>query len=372
MTHTNKKLQLSLISSICIAGVSISTLSGCGAEIRPDGPKRVVFTESDGTQRVVQVAPSDQLRKAAIERLMLMTTDPSPEMRANAIEALSPVTQQVEPIVALAMSDPNAGVRSVALMVAGEAGLTSLTPTIREMVQDESPYVQIAALYALASFGEKDDLSLLSFYLLDHPDSRIRSQAAFVIGELGESSAIPMLHQASSNAMVNTTPNERKIFRLQVAEALNKLGHTESIDTIRAALYPSRPEELEATALAVQIIGQIRDEDSIDQLIYLSDPDSQTPMPAEVRLGVAYSLAQMGHREGSFVADEYINNELDSIRAQSAAVYGQTIGSGNLGKLERLMMNDPSPLTQVAAAGGIVDYTQRERVQSNAAGRIRD
>ncbi len=362
--RTNGKTCLLLGSSLGIAFWAVAC--GCGAEIRPDGPKRVVFNEPDGSQRVVEVSPAAELRAAAIDQLMRLTADPSPEIRANTIEALSSVTSQVEPVVALALSDPNAGVRTVAAMVAGRSQLSSLAPTIRGLLDDDSAFVRSAALFALGSFGESIDLSELSVLLFDDPNPRIRSQAAFILGELGEASAIPMLQQSMTQPMERASPIEKKIFRLQVAEALFKLGHDESIDSIRAALYPSRPDELEATALAVQIIGQIRDEPSIDQLIYLSDPNADIPMPAEVRLGVASALAEMGHREGAFVADEYMDNQIDTIRAQSAAVYGKTRSRENLGKLEQMMLNDPSPLTRVAAAGAIVDYTHRELGQSSA------
>lgn len=346
-----------LTKSILLGASTILMLSGCGAEIRPDGPKQVIFNQPDGSQRIVQVTPSAELRTLAIDRLMALTSDPSPEIRANAIEALAPVKSQVEPIVALALTDSNQGVRSVALMVAGRSHLSSLAPTIRSMLNDGSPFVRSAALYALGSFGEDVDVSELSMLLLEHRSAGVRSQAAFILGEMGESSAIPMLQQASSAPLPQASVIEKKLFRLQVAEALIKLGYSQSIDTVRSALYPSRPEELEATALAVQIIGEIKDKGSIDQLIYLSAADADIPMPAEVRLGVASALAGMGHREGSFIADEYIDSQVDTIRAQSAAVYGQTRARGNLGKLEIMMLNDPSPLTQVAAAGAIVDYT---------------
>ena len=351
-----------LVLGACI----LSALAGCGAQIRPDGPKRVVFTESDGSQRVYQASASTELRKLAIDRLMLMSSDPSPELRANAIEALASVQSQVEPIVALSLSDPNPGVRAVAAMVAGQSRLSPLTPTIQGLLNDESAIVRSAALYALGSFGEEVDLTELSIQLFEDPSSGVRSQAAYILGELNDLSALPMLEQAVIMPNPNASVIQLKLFRLQVAEAMIKLGSSKSIDTIRAALYPSRPEELEATALAVQIIGQIKDDASIDQLIYLADSEAENPMPAEVRLGVAYALAKMGHREGSFVADEYIDSQIDAIRAQCAAVYGQTRNRGNLGKLEMLMLNDPSPLTQVAAAGAIVDYTQQEQAQSSA------
>ncbi|MBL4699246.1 MAG: HEAT repeat domain-containing protein [Phycisphaerales bacterium] len=356
----------SISSGVGIVFLTLSTIAGCGAEIRPDGPRQIIYKQSDGSSRIVQVAPATELRELAIDRLMRLTTDPSPEIRANAIEALATVTSRVEPIVALALSDPNDGVRTVATMVAGQSNLSSLAPTIRELLTDKSPFVRSAAIYAMGTFGEKVDQTDLARYLFESTNTGMRSQAAFILGELGESSAIPMLIQAISEPMPSATPNEKKIFRLQVAEALFKLGHDQSIDTIRSALYPSRKEELEATALAVQIIGQIKDRPSMDQLIYLADNQGDNVMPAEVRLGVASALANMGHREGSFVADEYLDNALDTIRAQSAAVYGKTSDIGNLGKLEMMMLNDPSPLAQVAAAGAIVDYTRREMIRSSA------
>lgn len=350
---------------VSLAAMLPALVGGCGAQIRPDGPKRVFFTEPDGTERVLEVAPAAELRTAAIDRLMEMTTDESAQIRANAIEALGPVNDQVEPIVALALTDPNPGVRSVAAMVAGKSNLVSLAPTIKGMRNDPSPFVRSSALYALGRFGEDVDLTELSTMLLENPDSGVRSQAAYILGELGERSAIPMLQQAATQPYSNASTIEKKIFRLQIAEALFKLGYERSIDTIRAALYPSRPDELEATALAVQIIGQIRDEASIDQLIYLSDEDADIPMPAEVRLGVALALAEMGHREGAFMANEYIDSSIDAVRSQSAAVLGKTDGRANLGRLELMMVNDESPLARVAAAGGIVDYTQRHLARSS-------
>jgi HEAT repeat protein len=275
------------------------------------------------------------------------------------------VTAQVEPVVAIALSDENAGVRTVAAMVAGRVHLSSLAPTLRELTKDPSPYVRAAALYALGAFGEDVDLTEISVLLLESPSPRIRSHAAFILGELGDPSAIPLLKQASMMPIMQSSPIQLKLFRLQVAESMIKLGSNEGVDSLRAALYPSRAEELEATALAVQIIGEVQDEGSVDQLIYLSAADADFPMPAEVRLGVANALASMGHREGAFIADEYMDSQTPAIRAQSAMLYGQTMDRGNLGKLELMMLNDPSSIVQVAAAGAIVSYTQRSTARSS-------
>ena len=115
--------------------------------------------------------------------------------------------------------------------------------------------------------------------------------------------------------------------QLQMAEAMVKLGDLDRIEAIRAALQPARPEDLEATAVAVQILGELGDKRPIDQLVYLSayrDPTSKAPFPAEVRMQVASSLAKLGLDKGGFIADEFLKNPDPALRAQAAGVYGDT------------------------------------------------
>jgi HEAT repeat protein len=108
-------------------------------------------------------------------------------------------------------------------------------------------------------------------------------------------------------------------------------------------------------ALAVQIIGQVRDRGAIDQLIYLTAyRDAQAgQMPAEIRLGAAMSLARMGKTEGTFIVNEYAGSTMPVLRAQAALAYGQIGRTENLPRLEQ-MLNDPEGITRVAAAAGVL------------------
>jgi len=352
------------ISLLLSAGVLLGSL-GCGAIIEPDGEPVLADRSPAPLRRSVSTQQFASSRGYAVEMLMTMTNNPAPEIRANAIEALSTEPARLEPVVAIALDDPNEGVRSVAAMVAGRATLESLAPTVRQLQRDPSPYVRASAIYAMSRLGESVDPSELGRILFEGETSRIRAHAAFILGELGDESAVPMLMQAYLTPVRNVQAIEQKLLRLQIAEALYKLGEESSIDSIRAALYPSRPEELEATALAVQIIGEVNDRASIDQLIYLVNGSTEQPMPAEVRLAIASALASMGLNEGGFVADEYADNAQPVIRAQAASVYGKT---GQMQNLERLdtMMRDPSVLTRVSAAGAVLDLEDAGRLRSSA------
>lgn len=316
--------------------------------------------EPAGEQTLASIELS-QVRERAIAALVELAKDERPEVRANAIEALTPVASRVEPVVRAGLVDPNPGVRSVAAMVVGEAQLGRAAQAARPLLSDRWPQTQASAIYALRRNAIEVDPSPLAGMLLGAEDPRVRAQAAFVLGELGEESAAPMLREAIRQDMTRVGEVPKRLMRLQMAEALIKLGDDTPLSMVRASLYPSRPEELEATALAVQVLGEVGDRGSIDQLIYLSaeQTDESRTMPAEVRLAVAQSLAKMGLREGTFLADEFAGSGIEAVRAQAASVYGL---AGTREHLVRLggLAEDESALVRTAAWAGVLQIADRE------------
>lgn len=300
------------------------------------------------------------LRERAIDILLDLSSDADPQIRANAVEGLEGAPGRLESVVALAALDENVGVRSVAFMVAGRQRVRSLASAARLGAQDSSPYVQAAALYALKRLNQNPDLTPLATMLLESDEPHVRAHAAFVLGEIGEESALSMLRQAASRSMPRATESSLLLMRLQIAEAMVKLGDDGQIHTLHAALFPSRPEDLEAAALAAQILGEVDAKRSIPDLINLAltQDEAGNPMPAEVRLAAARSVAMLGRRDGDFIAAEYVSSENPAIRAQVAAVYSDTLDRSGLTRLES-MLEDPSPLVRVSAAAGLLRATNR-------------
>lgn len=296
-----------------------------------------------------------ELRERALDLLAASAAGPVPQLRANALEAMASTPVRVEPLLASALTDENAGVRSTAAIVVGRAGLHHLAPAIRPLLHDPSPYVRASAIYALVRSGAEVDRNPLATLLLNDPSPRVRAHAAYLLGELGERSALGMLKEAARTPLARAPAAEIRLLQVQIAEAMVKLGDHDQIESIRAALYPSRPEELEATALAAQVIGHLQDRGATDELVVLTAVVDQqgNRMPAEVRLAAAGSLARLGLRRGTFLADEYATHEMPALRAQAAHVYGEIGYTGNLHKLEN-MMADPSGQVQVAAAAAVL------------------
>lgn len=302
------------------------------------------------------------LRDRAIEMLVEMSASETPQVRANAIEGLEGAPNRLEPIVALGVLDANAGVRAVSLMVAGRQRFSAQAGPARTNLHDPSAFVQAAALFALKRFGQDIDLTPLATMLLEDPEPAVRAHAAFILGEFGEESALGMLRQANARQMPRAGQAQLAVMRLQFAEAMVKLGDDDQIHTLHAALFPSRPEDLEAAALAAQILGEVGGRRSIPDLINLAIQQDErgNHMPAEVRLAAARSVAKLGRTDGEFIAHEYASSDNAAIRAQVAMVYAETLDRDGLDALTA-MLDDPDEMVRVAAAAGLLRAVNRIR-----------
>lgn len=350
-----------LALAVCLLGsAALCCCSGGGGGASHADPalaaeRKALKVTPDKVAKYQDPVVASQLHERAFDMLSAMARGTDPQLRANALESLARMPQRLEPLVIPALHDENPGVRSTAAQMVGRVRLKDTAPAVRPLLDDPSPFVRASAIYALVRCGMQVDQSPLAALLMNDPSARVRAHVAYLLGEIGEPSASGLLRDAARMAPDSAQSSELRILQMQIAEALVKLGDPTQIEPIRAALYPSRPEDLEITALAAQIIGLVRDGSSVDELIYLTAyRDRQGHMmPAEIRLAAAASLAKLGLDKGAFVADEYAGNQLAVLRAQSAYVYGEVGHPANLPKLE-VLISDPSGIVQVAAAGAVL------------------
>jgi HEAT repeat protein len=350
--------------SAAVALAVLVSLAGCSSSRSPGGLVRQAspLPAPEEVARYRDPLAVSSLREQAVDLIVGFASSDSAELRTNALEALIPTPGRLEPICSTALRDPNPAVRTAAVIMVGRASLVRLAAAVRPLVQDRSGYVQAAAVYSLTRLKQPVDPTVIGQLVLHAPDPRLRAHAAFLIGEMGERSALPMLREAARDNISRSSMPEVKLLQIQLAEAMVKLGDDQQLEVIRAALYPSRPEDLEVTALAVQCIGELRDKSATDELIYLTAlKDHQgNRMPAEIRLAAAASLARLGLDKGSFIADEFIASPMPPLRAQAAFVYGEIGHQADLAKLARLM-NDADPRVRLAAAAATLKATNRLR-----------
>ncbi|MFA6045303.1 MAG: HEAT repeat domain-containing protein [Phycisphaerales bacterium] len=360
------------LNGLLAAGWLLGALTGCAAD-RPgtapgEATKPAPTTGAVGTFAVTptttlpppevrelsQIAQS-QLRERAIEAVQAAAKSPNPQIRANAVEAAGLAAVRLSKIIDAGLSDESPAVRTVAALSVGREHLVDLADHASLLLQDPSPHVKAAAIFAMAKCGLAVDQTPLATMLLRDPSPWVRRNAAFILGEMGNPSAMPLLRAAARQGLQGATPEQTKNFELQLDEAMVKLGDSRAREAIRAALYPSRPEELEATVLAIQIIGTTKDQAAIDQLIHLADyadPKGQQ-YPPEIRLAIAGTLAQVGLPKGDFVVEEYVADASPGVRAQAAWAYGYIASPKAISRLDGLL-NDAEDGVRIAAAAGVL------------------
>jgi HEAT repeat protein len=217
--------------------------------------------------------------------------------------------------------------------------------------------VRAAAIFALRKCNRPvDPTPLASMVVSDDPE--VRGNAAIVLGELGNRSAVPLLQNALGHGLALANPSRVRIVELQIAEAQVKLGDKRAVEPIRAALY-APPEQAEIVILACQICGRLRDQPSAGCLRGLLDATGQDMRPPEIRLAAITGLAVMGGGEESMgrEIEAAAMNQRADLRAQ-AAVAMAALKDRNLLPVAEVLLSDTNPMVQIAAAKAVAVLTE--------------
>ncbi len=297
-------------------------------------------------------------RQSAIEILKQAAESDNPLLRANAIESLHYAPEVLESVLQERLADENRGVRFIAVMSVGRFQLKELAPLVYPLRHDDAPSVRAAAIYALTRCGEEvDPTPLASMLLGDVPEAK--ANAAIVLGELGDSSAIPLLRRAVGRGMSRVSEAQAKIIDLQIAEAMVKLGDDRELEAIRATLF-APAEQGELIALACQMLGRLNDARAAPNLMDLAGREGRRELPAEVRMAATMALAELGADAPVTVPLRFASSRDFQQRAQAAVTLGAIQTSGSAQALRQLL-TDSNPLVQICAAGGVLRQAATHR-----------
>jgi len=301
--------------------------------------------------QVPMVVDGDTVRESALSVLQQATDSKNPRLRANAIEALKYAPSNIlERAVRVGLGDENRGVRFVAAMMIGQKKLCNISLFLEPLRLDNSESVQAAAMYSMYKCGGRVDLNPLSKMIhSDNPE--LRGNAAMILGEMGNVSAIELIRDALKTTPISITPIRRRLINLQMAEALILLGEKEELEVIRAAIFSSS-EESEITAIACLIAGRLQDLEVISTLESITL--STQRYPDEIRLVAATALAEIDpSRMPLEPVLRFSSSASANLRSQCATALGVQGDKVNLGPLT-LMMDDSDPLVQISAAGAVL------------------
>lgn len=330
------------------------TMTGCSGQGKPKSDNQPAVPGQPSSWKATAVDVS-RVREDAITTVMQISKSDDAQLRANAVEAASFAPQRLKDIIDAGLADRIAGVRTVAASAVGRAQIRPLINRVKALQNDKSDHVRASAIYALIKNGERADQSPLAVMLMSSESPWVSRQAAYVLGELGNRSALPMLRSASASRTNVLEPSQQRAFQLQVIEAMVKLGEQDQLPALRAGLYPSQVDQFDSAVLAIQILGELRDREAIGQLtsiLQYTDKAGQAN-PPEMRLAAAGALARMGVDNAAAEADQYLTHPSAAIRAQAASVYGNHPGPKYWDRLKALM-TDKDPTVRIAAAAGVL------------------
>jgi HEAT repeat protein len=287
------------------------------------------------------------LRAKAREELLAGLNDTDPVLRCNCIEALSKVDPtDASAVVMKDLSAQSDMVRFAAVVAAGQMKLVDAYQPLLGMVDDPSPQVQAAVLFALHRLGDTRRSHELE-HLAASADPHVRGTVAFVVGLLKEPSAAKML----TTLLADRSP----AVRIQAAEALWRIGNQRGLEDLVAFSISGYPDD---QMIALPAIAETGDQRVIQHIRGQLDNDY-----IEVSLSAARALGMLGSDEGWNIAVPAATSSDPRQRSLAALAMG-AIGRTDLQPYLKQLIKDKEPAVRISAATAILQLHEPEDVRS--------
>ena len=167
-----------------------------------------------------------------------------------------------------------------------------------------------------------------------------------LLGWLGDKTAIPMLKDMAKLPIPRARRRGGGLkFRVQVAEAVVRLGDDVSLTALRASAFSQFDE---VRVMAVMILGRLGDH-ALEKSMY----EMLKQSPIELQLAAAESLARLGHHEGLDVALRAADSPISSARAQAAITRG-CFNNSRAAEARVKLLQDPQEMVRLAAAVAVL------------------
>mgnify|MGYP001380010451 CR=1 FL=1 len=279
------------------------------------------------------------LRERARTEIIAASRAPDAVLRANAMEAAQNGLGGAEgaPIVLTGLKDDRPIVRYAAAMAAGSLRLESARPLLLGLADESDDMVRIGARFALHKLGDyrrSHDLEQTA----TSPNPRTRAVTAQALGLLGEPSAIKLLRPMLRDPDANV--------RIQVSEALWRLGDEEGLESLVATLVGQYPDDQ-----MVAILALAAPRNAVAARPYLRGRLT-TQYPA-VNLVAARAMGMIGLDDGYTLAIQGAESKEPLERHLAALALG-AIGRADAQPALAKLLSDPEASVRLAAAVAVL------------------
>lgn len=232
-------------SSVRVAALRvISDVGDASAE------EDVVALLGDRDNRVRQEAARTlsfiAVNESSIEPLKELLSDYFPNVRYNAVRALSRLARENETeIFIAALGDYDPRVRAYAVIALGKLKSAEAAPYLAQMVRDYDPEVRMQLTKTLAEIGTQDCLEPLAMLVSD-PEVQIRARAVESIEKLNVKGVDDVLVRIADN------PDPRVASR-----AIYALAERKSPQALEVAKANLDAEHMEVKLAAIDAVGKL-------------------------------------------------------------------------------------------------------------------
>jgi HEAT repeat protein len=205
--------------------------------------------------------------------------DPSPQVAAEATEALSALGTQAAPALSAALQGGGEGTRRAAARALGRIRGAAVVDALARALADPDAEVRRSAARALGDHKDPASLDAL-LPLLRDLSAGVAEEAAKAVGRIGDPRAVdPLIEAARGQAGAGVN--------LAILEALAALGGPQTLAFLLQRLDHPDPRHVSAAAAA---LGAFQDPQAVDALIGKLEHGHEG-----VRVAAARSLARIGH-----------------------------------------------------------------------------
>lgn len=323
-------------------------------------------------RRQTLVEPEQRaFRAAALQFLKQQALSERPLVAIQVVEAFREVAPDdgILYIVELARRS-HPGVASSALMALGALRHTQEIELMRTKAEHTDPNVQVWAIFAMHRCGDQRRTGDLGRLLINHPDVRVRANAALALGRLGEPTSARVLQMALRR-------ERKKLATHHLYEALATLGDRGAINQLLLLGYST---DVNDATEAVMMLANARCQDA--EPLFLDRLERKELLP-ETRLHAARGLGRIGMpdaravsialqhlvfrspRRAASPADR--RQKIEQVRVLAALALGELGDPGALGPLRTAFDDErQGDLFRVAIARAAIGIIDRRRPRRSA------
>ena len=270
-----------------------------------------------------------------------------PVLRENALEAVRRLNDPAAAtLIMKGLADPLRVVRFRAALAAGEQRLAEARPQLEALVEQAAdPHLRVAAIFALHRLGVTDyshDLEETA----RHAEPGVRGDTAYVLGLLGEPSAVKILRVLARDTDA--------VVRQRAWEAMWRLGHDEWEDELVGLTISKYADDQMTGLLALGAPRTAPVRPSVREAVSWG----LTSDHMECSLVAARALGQLGSDEGYGVALQGAKSREGRHRFLAALAFG-AIGRTDAQPVLKTLMDDKDKRVRVVAAAAVLEIASR-------------